>query len=582
MSYSRVRLNITKADFPLLTEFAGRTVLAPAREEAGNAVEKNVVGLLYCENVMPTKEGLKSVDFLQAIPALVVADGSYLSLIQFTYDELAAFTYAELADVVLPLPYSQWGLNFVRILEVRGAGQIRAYIAITAIGTLFISTPSTTTWTVLNNEGWNPTLTDINNVSIATVLTGETAETLICLSKFKLLKVDIVGKILRPVTFVAGSNIVQSEIVGIVASYNYLILHDGNNLQWSSAFNPLDFNLANALVSGTGFGTPIGLQGKITALVTNPAGFTVYSDVNAIDVDWSGNARFPWVFRPIPNSAGVPNMRYVVVGENNINVAWTNQGLQSITAQNAEPVFPEVTDFLTFGKLETYNYTTNEILVTQGKLRVDIGYAGARYVIISYGVEEAIEFTQALIFDIALERWGKVLIPHVDTVDYRIGSFNTPRSGIGFLASDGQVSVIDFSDRLCSMTILNAQNFIINSCTPGMWDGTVTMFETNAAAFNISGTSNPVRPNPFTTLEIFISFFVNVTVDFLITANCGAETANATVTANVTPGGDDQIITLVFPTALTVDNQLNILGEFLAVAISSHDPLLRITKILAS
>ena len=726
MSYSRIRLSITNADFPLLTEFAGRTVLASAGEEKANAVEYNTVGILYCENVMPSKEGLKSIDFIQAIPPLVVPDGSYLALIQFAYDELTPTSYADLATIVLPTPYAQWGLDFVRILELRGTGEIRAYIGITSRGNLFISTPDTTSWTALNNDGWNPTLDDINSVSVATLLAGSTTDTYICLPRFKIFKVNITVKILEPIVFKPNSDIVQSNVLGIVASYNYLILHDGHTLQWSSAFDPLDFALANSLVTGAGFGTPVGLQGKITALVTNPAGFTVYSDVNAIDVDYSSNTRFPWVFRPIPNSAGVPNNRMVIVSEDNVNYAWTSQGLQAISAQNAQPIFPEVTDFLTFGKLETYDFNTNEVNVSEGDIKVDIGYAGNRYVIISYGLAlsptdapvrfaatvgefsgdpstinglairvlpgfmligsnpvilgsgpttihadivtfDALEvagyrpiswtitilsmpeqtlgnsflftllddadgviaaldivltsvpitvtgdlsfiatdvakirldtdyisesftitftslqptdYTQALVFDVALKRWGKIVIPHVDTVDYRIGAFNAPRSGIGFMSSTGEVSVVDFSDKRCVLNILNRDNFLVNSCTPGVWNSAFNQVESDAISVRVSGIVPNTRPLAVNTVEIHVTIYTDTATDIMFTAYFGSTFLSVTVPGiGGVPEGMVAVGTITFPTTYAPDTTLDVAVLLVDSPSSSQSPILVITGV---
>lgn len=586
MAYTTLSIKLTDAEFPLLTELVGRTVFAPLAEERDN--EHSSIRMVYCENVMPTNEGLKSVDFIQAIPPLVVQDGSYLALIPYWYLDLDPATYSSLATRALYPPNSQWGLGFVRILEIRGAAQVRAYIGVTSSGILFISTAAAVAWVPLNNEGWIPSATDIDNVSVATLLTGDTTETFICLPKFKVLRVNIAGKVLEAVTFSAGSNIVQAEIQGIVSSYNYLILHDGSNIQWSSAFSPLDFNLANALVSGTGFGTPIGLQGKITALVTNPAGFTVYSDVNAIDVDWSGNARFPWVFRPIPNSAGVSSARLVVVGEDNMNLAWTTQGLQAITAQNAKPVFPDVTDFLTFGKLETYDYTTNIITVTRGKLKVDVGYAGARYLIVSYGLESAAEFTQALIFDIALKRWGKVVVPHVDTVDYRLGAFNSPRSGIGFLASDGSVSVIDFSERLCFVDLLNDANFVIDFCNPGVWANSEhTIYETNATSFYLPGVVPPpiaYRAGLVTALEIHVTCWVNSTLQFTVGVNLLFAQIFTYHTIPAVAEGYNLVVNIVFSTPQPSSTVINISCGYVGATESSvsHLPAIRLTRVRAT
>lgn len=64
-----------------------------------------------------------------------------------------------------------------------------------------------------------------------------------------------------------------------------------------------------------------------------------------------------------------------------------------------------------------------------------------RYLVFSYGVNS---LTHALIFDTALQKWGKLKIPHVACFEFQPAnpfSVESPRRSIGFLKSDGTVVV---------------------------------------------------------------------------------------------------------------------------------------------
>jgi hypothetical protein len=535
MAYKSVSLDVTRAEFPFLKSLSGRTVVNAGFDEP--KVTYNDIGIIYCENVLPIREGLQSVDYLNAVPEIDIPDGSYFTLLPYAYNapELDV-PYSNLEFFTLSPPYTQYGLVFSRILEIRSSGNLRAYIGITGIGTLFFVSSSSNGWVVINNGGWNPTQSDIDNVSVATLLVNETTETYICFPKFGIYLINIPAKLLTPIQFRAGSSIQTDKVIGICSSFNYLVLHDGNQLQWSSAFDPLDFDLTKAELTGTGFGTPIGLQGKIINIISNPGGFTVYSDANAVAVDWSSNSSFPWVFRPIPNSSGIKALRNVVIGQQNVNYAITNQGLQALVAQNATAVFPELTDFISYRTVETYDFMTNQVNEALGDLTFDIGYIGDRWFIFSYGLATVLTFTHAFVYDSSLKKWGKLVINHVDVLDYRLNQFNSSKNGLGFLLPTGEIDVISFDSVCCPINFVYPEAF--NFSTPSSvlsWNLLNTKILSTSLNFTLTQVTSQIRAQNVDKATIKLTIpSIQSSTGVPLTVNCvmGSETISNAIVLN--------------------------------------------------
>jgi hypothetical protein len=120
--------------------------------------------------------------------------------------------------------------------------------------------------------------------------------------------------------------------------------------------------------------------------------------------------------------------------------AWTSSGMLEINKQKAIPIWPEVTDFLTENYYEYAEGTQLKQIFLKDKMRIKLAFLGARYVIISYG-PKTLEY--ALIFDIALRRWGKLKIPHVDWFPWVSPSYKynelEARKSFGVLQADGTI-----------------------------------------------------------------------------------------------------------------------------------------------
>jgi len=447
MAYTRHRVKLTGTGFPLLSEFSGRSVVIPDLDENKGTItepNKEIANIYYCENVLPTNEGYRSISFTKAIDPIELEVGTYLANRKYTYGELKLITYADMLDTVATA--TELGLHFTRIFEVRDSDS-KTYIGICANGIVWIYDIPNSRWKTLNVTGWNGE----GEVTTAVVLLATGITTFICIAGFALYTVDIVNLKLDTPELLGGID--TTTILGITSAFNYLIFHNGRYIQWSSAFNPLDFDLTLAIESGTGFGIPSGIRGIITALSSNPAGFLVYTTSNAVDVRWSGNIQFPWVFTPVPNSAGIDSSENVVNGLEGVNYSWTNAGLQQVSAAKADAIFPEVTDFLSGSVLELYNHTQRKVLVSDvADINVAISFLGSRYFVISYGKVLPSTglpkdlYQYCLVYDSALQRWGKLAITHASAIGLNLASpkAGDPKKDIGFLLGSGEVQVVNF------------------------------------------------------------------------------------------------------------------------------------------
>jgi len=74
-------------------------------------------------------------------------------------------------------------------------------------------------------------------------------------------------------------------------------------------------------------------------------------------------------------------------------------------------------------------------------MKKKIKFIGSRYIIISYGISG---FTHALIYDIGLERLGKLKIDHVDCFEYLKDQTEVSKENIAFLLDTGKVKTINF------------------------------------------------------------------------------------------------------------------------------------------
>lgn len=382
MGQLTLRANLSAANFPLCSDFSGRSVVIPQQDEtyitpsqfsgADTDKDRGIPQIYYCHNVMPVGQGFKSIAY-----RTVIAGVSGIT-------------------------------KFTKTITVRDNNENRGYLGITSDGLIYLYSLTTNVWKNVTVPLWNG-----GDVSVAMA----SGVTYVCMKSFGVFVVDLV---LGQLTTAALGGITNSSVRGIWSSSNYMLLHDGYTVYWSSATNPTDF--VPSLATGAGSAVPTGIGGVITSATTLGTGFAIYTTANIVLASYSGNTRYPWIFHEAAGGAGSGDIEGITnTGDEGTNYAWTSSGLLRVTAQGCTAVFPEVTDFLAGRIFEDFNDATLSIQseYIQYDLKVKLSYASSRYLIISYG---KISLTHALIYDIILKRWGKLRINHVDAFELTINA----------------------------------------------------------------------------------------------------------------------------------------------------------------
>jgi len=431
------RIDLKKAQFPMLTSELGRTVLLSNNRNTPTNEEPNVPEVLYCHNVMPTDRGMQSVGFKPIMTAPGSGGASVLFKKVLHIENVENSTAAGIwyNDRPAMLAYTTEPLN-----------------------NLYVNLYGATTWilepTVSGSNLIEPSVSNVKGASYV---------------------------LIRPNVVVAADNLGSlnikafigspfSAIEGITESNGYLIAWGADAtssvnstlIAWSSLINPLD--LTPSAVTGAGNGKPEGAKGEILFCAPNSKGFLVYCKNNVVAAVYTGNKQFPFKFTPVEGSKGSDTRFIDVSGFPNLNslIAYDTDsygqfmyselgGMQIVNSIKAETLLPEVTDFLAGRLVEDFNETTKVFSITEvatDELMLKrIAFIGTRYLIISYGINE---YTHALIYDLALEKMGKVKITHVDVFEHRQVKLGTSfrdlaKESIAFMANDGSVSVMSFN-----------------------------------------------------------------------------------------------------------------------------------------
>jgi len=207
------------------------------------------------------------------------------------------------------------------------------------------------------------------------------------------------------------------KIKGIVAASGYLVAYDADTIYYSSVVTPTDF--IPSTTTGAGSTKILGLAGAITGCLPLDNGFIIYTSGNAVAASYSGNALLPFVFKEIKGSAGLIALKGVAWQPAiPYHIAFSSVGLLQLDKNQAVHVFPEITDFLASGILESIDFDPtlgifSQFTSAKSEFNIALNYILNRYLTISYGPTSSTHFTHALVYDLSLQRWGKLKIDHV-------------------------------------------------------------------------------------------------------------------------------------------------------------------------
>lgn len=408
MSQVTYRANLSAKTFPFLSQNWGRTVIVPqydntfSRQLASSEDTDKDVGIpqiYYCHNVMPQAQGFQSVGY---------------------ENRWVATSNPE---------------TFLRLLEYGPY-----YLGVTASGNVYIHTDA---WYFLANHGPG------NNITTATI-EGQNYYYVAGVGCY------IADPLLHTVTAITLTSLIPANILGIIASFGYLIAWSAEAVAWSSTIDPTDFT--PSLVTGAGGGSVQEIKGVIEGCIPHHLGFFIYSNTNFAMAIASANVRYPFNFREVVNSGGIESIGFFDKGARKIThdpmgtniYVYNSAGMQIISPAQAQTILPEITDFIGGKVFEDYNEVTKVFTSVAANFNdPQIKSVADRYLVISYGIiAGAAPYTHALVYDIILKRWGKLKISHVQCFEYSgQGDYpnQTPKNSIAFLQADGTVKTVTFN-----------------------------------------------------------------------------------------------------------------------------------------
>lgn len=442
MAELTLRVNLSAAQFPLVSDWQGRTIILPRFDQNfqksasfAGADEDRDVGIpqiFYGHNIVPTEQGIQSINYIKranAAPAPLTPNFDALFTLRSGAENITLWSPAGGKNYIYDSPSFTWA-------SVSPRTDVNAATAVTAT---FIKDAQYIYYERVGAFTYNTT----TKVLDAVVLTGLTA----------------------------------TAISGLTSSSNYLIAWDADSVYWSSLITPTDF--VPSLITGAGAITPADVKGTIVACLQITGGFMIYTTANTVSATYTGNARNPWIFKEVANSGGIASLEQVTYDANFLqHFAFTTRGLQKLDKNQALNEGPQITDFLSGGTFEDWDTATNQPVqsYTGAPFKVKVAFIASRYLAVSYGVNS---FTHVLLQDVSLKRWGKLKIDHVDCFNYtppnlygnipytaliasnlayfqlynttytqlltRLETFEIPKQSIGFLQADGTIFTVDFT-----------------------------------------------------------------------------------------------------------------------------------------
>lgn len=416
MAHQWIRGNLLNSTFPFLTDLWGQSIMMYSLDEQ---TSQNTPQIFYADNIIPTTAGYQTVGLDSKIASLGVVEFDY----------------------VLPITYPIAGIIAnINCLFAPNVGAIP--------GATYVNDPQSVPggWITNNIPGGFPIPTQPNRWSYAFV----NGVTYIYAANIGCLKYDPSLSPRLQIVVLTGLN--ASDIIGICEANGYMIAWDSSTIFNSSTVNPTDF--IPSLVTGAGSEGINEAKTNIVFCATISGGFLIYCDQNVVQANYTGNINFPFKFQEIPGSGGVSIQHQITYRANaSGQYAWTTKGLQRFSiGSDAQDIAPQATEFLTCGYYETIDINTlqiSRVAVNTATFNPKVNLICEQYLFISYGKANG-QFTRALVYDTLLNKWGRLVVNHVDIfeflVDMTAGLRTLPqaRNRVGILQNDGTTYVLDF------------------------------------------------------------------------------------------------------------------------------------------
>ena len=217
--------------------------------------------------------------------------------------------------------------------------------------------------------------------------------------------------------------------LGVTSAGSQLVLWDQTRLFISSIQDPLDF--FPDIATGANTSQIVQLRGEITACVSLGKNFIVYSNLNAVAARATDNLALPYRFTEIAGSAGVLKIEHITWNTNiGAHITWTQSGFQQVTVEQAQYIWPDLSDSIIRALLLRINPIFNIPEIKRvTRLDVNLSLVGNRYIAISVRDslnEDTPYFYDSYVLDTFLQRWGKLSVPHIAFLEYVVPEIFNP------------------------------------------------------------------------------------------------------------------------------------------------------------
>lgn len=247
-------------------------------------------------------------------------------------------------------------------------------------------------------------------------------QTYVCVGRVGLFRYDFTLETMELLTVTGIADF--ADVLGVCNAGNHLILYTAELVLWSDPVDPLEFTPALGSAGSTGIAAN---RSSIVAVLPLGDGFVVYTALNAVYGAYTGNPNAPLAFREVANSSGIEAPEHVSFElSGTFHYAWTFSGFQRVFAQRAEQAWTELSDAIASG-IATFIGTANTPAVMHyDRLAVKVSTVGARYVCVSVktAVAGGRSYPTAYIYDVALERFGRIDVDHSDIIEFRAATFS--------------------------------------------------------------------------------------------------------------------------------------------------------------
>lgn len=384
MTGQTLRVNLAASNFPLLSSENGRSAIFTSQGETATSgttgisakYQQSTPQPIYLSNILPTTKGITSVKILP--------------------DEF-------------PMPLDKDLPINTNLYIIKDAEDRRVYY-LAHPRYNYVFDPTEETWVEHYIEASDGTET----VTIA-YLKGHTY---IFIENVGCFEYSILSKTFTEVDLIG---LESPALKGITVGGGLLVAYDADTIYWSSASNPLDFMPSQ--ITGAGSTKILAIKATITLCASISDGFIIYTANNAVQAISTTDLIIPFIYKEIENFTGITDIAATSYGSSSENqYCWSPAGLVRIDGNAATIIHPEVTEFLSSKMMEVFNTTSNifDVNLFDRPVNLKIRIVGNRFFTVSYGDPDGLYYTQALIYNIPLQRWGKLEANHIDIFDYAV------------------------------------------------------------------------------------------------------------------------------------------------------------------